>query len=396
MGDMIKDIQISVIGGGIAGLSVATALAQRGARVTVYEQAEAIREVGAGLQISPNGLRVLRALGLEAALAATSSLGRAVSLRRAESDREVARLDLNRLDADQKYYFVHRADLIALLLEGARAAGVQLRLLQRVTSVETGPQPQINFETGASVTSDLVIDASGLHSTLRAQLNGDAPPFFTGQVAWRAVVPNTQGREGDVQVHMAPGRHIVSYPLRSGESLNIVAVQERSQWAQEGWAHRDDPANLRAAFKDASPKVRDMLEQVQHVHIWGLFRHPVAENWHGQNCAILGDAAHPTLPFLAQGANMALEDAWALCMSLSAEGSIESRLAQYQRTRRARVVKVIEAANSNAWRYHLRRTPLRFAAHVALGLGSRFAPGVMLHQFDWLYGYDITAEMPEN
>ncbi|MGB7319066.1 MAG: FAD-dependent monooxygenase [Planktotalea sp.] len=389
-------MNIGIVGGGIGGLAIATALAQRGAKVVVYEQAEAISEVGAGLQISPNGVCVLRALGLEEPLAKRSLQGQAVSLRRAESDKEVARLDLTQLQQHQRYHFAHRADLIDILLKGARDAGVQIRLLQHVTSIEPGNPATIHFETGASVACDLVIDAGGLHSKLRSVLNGDDAAFFTGQVAWRALIPNAQGRSGDVQVHMAAGCHIVSYPLRDASMLNLVAVQERSLWAEEGWMQRDDPANLCAAFEGAAPAVQDMLEQVDDVHIWGLFRHPVAENWHGAGCALLGDAAHPTLPFLAQGANMALEDAWALCAALQSDAPLTERLARYQASRKSRATKVVKAANANAWKYHLPHGPVRFAAHSVLQLGSRFAPRKMLHQFDWLYSYDITSESAKN
>ncbi|MGH1576910.1 FAD-dependent monooxygenase [Planktotalea sp.] len=385
-------MNISVVGGGIAGLTVATALAQRGALVTVFEQAEAIKEVGAGLQISPNGLRVLRALGLERQLASCSSKGKCVSLRRAESDREVARLDLTRLPADQSYHFVHRADLIALLLDAAKQAGVNIQLLQKIKAIEPGSPATLHFETGAQVHSDLIIDAAGLHSPLRATLNGDSEPFFTGQVAWRAVIPNTFGRSGDVQVHMAPKSHVVSYPLRGGALINLVAVQERTLWADEGWSQKDSVENLLAAFEGVAPSLRAMLEKVDTLHLWGLFRHPVAPNWHGESCALIGDAAHPTLPFLAQGANMALEDAWALCRALQESGPIDLRLEAFQELRHARVSKVVKAATGNAWKYHLPYGPTRFAAHLALGVGSKIAPNLMLRQFDWLYGYDITSQ----
>ena len=189
---------------------------------------------------------------------------------------------------------------------------------------------------------------------------------------------------------MAPRRHIVSYPLQGGESINLVAVQERTAWQGEGWSQRDDPNNLRAAFEGGSSKVTAMLDHVDELHLWGLFRHPVAETWVAENCVLLGDAAHPTLPFLAQGANMALEDAWALCKLVQVD-DLQIGLARYEALRQPRVRKVIAAANSNAWRYHLPRGPVRLAAHVALGLGSRIAPRVMLKQFDWLYGYDITT-----
>lgn len=389
---MNKTLNVTVVGGGIGGLAVAVALARHGHQVTVLEQAPEIAEVGAGLQVSPNGLRVLRALGLEEALAVASVQGHAVSLRRAESDFEVARLDLTRLPPDQRYHFVHRADLIALLHDAARAAGVVIKLDQQVVAFDQGAPARVHLADGASQSGDLVIDASGLHSRLRGDLNSADAPFFTGQVAWRAIVPNTAGRKNDVQVHMAPHSHIVSYPLRGGEKLNLVAVQERSEWQAEGWAHRDDPANLRATFETASKPVRDMLARVEQVHLWGLFRHPVAENWVGAGCAMLGDAAHPTLPFLAQGANMALEDAWVLSACVQRENDLSQALRTYQSLRQTRVQKVINASNNNAWRYHLPHGPVRFGAHVALGLGSRIAPGMMLRQFDWLYGHDVTRE----
>ncbi|SEP55224.1 FAD-dependent monooxygenase [Thalassovita taeanensis] len=378
-----------VIGGGIGGLAVARALALRGADVTLLEQAEAITEVGAGLQISPNGVAVMRALGLAQDLARDAVRGRGVSLRDYRRG-EVLHLDLGRVE-DQDFYFVHRADLINILVAGAREAGVKIRLLQQVDRVLPGAPAQVELANGATLTADLVIGADGLHSRLRPALNGDDAPVFTGQVAWRAVVPNTDNRRPEAWVHMGPGRHMVSYPLRGGKDLNIVAVQERHAWADEGWNHADDPDNLRATFADFGAEAQAILSRVTDVQLWGLFRHPVARVWQRDQCALLGDAAHPTLPFLAQGACMALEDAWALADELARSDSIAAGLAAYQNRRAARARRVIDAANGNAWKYHLRPKPLRFAAHMALRLGGALVPGAMLHQFDWLYAHDETA-----
>ncbi len=384
----ILGLRVAVIGAGIGGLAVARALALRGADVTVLEQAEAITEVGAGLQIAPNGLRVLAALGLEDAVAKAGVQGRAVSLRDT-GGAEVLRLDLTRL-ADSRYYFLHRADLIDILADGAREAGVKIRLLQRVEEVTPGPRPEVHFANGASLQCDLVIGADGLHSKLRQALNGGDRPFFTRQAAWRAVIPNITGAGAEARVHMGPGKHLVSYPLRGGQFLNIVAAEERRAWADEGWSHTDDPANLRAAFAGFGGDVPSMLNAVETVHLWGLFRHPVAEIWGRDNTALLGDAAHPTLPFLAQGACMALEDAWVLAESLSGHDTVSAALSAYGRTRRPRATRVIDAASRNAWKYHLKFPPLRMAAHTALRLGGRFAPDRMMHQFDWLYEHDVT------
>jgi salicylate hydroxylase len=386
---MAQPLDALIIGGGIGGLAAATVLAQNGARVRLLEQAAGFAQVGSGLQISPNGLCVLRALGLEDEIRRSAVQATAVSLRTAESDRQVARLDLGRLPPEQAYFFVHRADLVDLLLTAARSAGAEIMTAQKVRTIAPGTPPSTTLDSGETLSADLIIDAGGLHSTLRSTLNGGDKPFFTGQVAWRAVVPNTHSRGPQVHVHMAPGAHVVSYPLRGGADLNIVAVQERKAWAGEGWAHPDDPANLRAAFANAAAGLTEMLARVDEVKLWGLHRHPVAQHWTGAGTALLGDAAHPTLPFLAQGANMALEDAWALASELTRQ-PMSRALRAYQTLRRPRTVRVIEAANGNAWRYHLRRGPIRFAAHSALRLGSTVAPGLMLGQFDWLYGYDIT------
>ena len=384
---------VTVLGAGIAGLAVARALALRGASVTVLEQADAVREVGAGLQISPNGACVLRALGLEEALQAASTRAEAVELRDGLTGAAVTRLEVGRLRPEQGYHFLHRADLIALLLQGAEAAGVTLRLLQRVDAVDvSGPRPLLSVD-GDWLETGLLIGADGLHSRLRLALNGPEKPFFTHQVAWRALIPCEAGAAAVAEVHMGEGRHIVSYPLRGGRLRNIVAVEERRKWAEESWSLRDDSMDLRLAFERFNPRVRGWLDQVEDPWLWGLFRHPVARIWycatpHGA-AAILGDAAHPTLPFLAQGASMALEDAWVLAECLGGHDTAAAGLAAYQALRQPRTSRIVAAANTNARTYHL-GGPLRSLAHTGMRLTGRFAPNAMLGRFDWLYNHDVT------
>jgi salicylate hydroxylase len=384
---MLKGQEITVLGAGIAGLAVATALAQRGAQVRVLEQADAIREVGAGLQVTPNGVAVLRALGLEGALQAAAPLARAVQLRDFRRGDPVFRLDLTR--PDRPYHLTHRADLINILRQGASEAGARIELGQHVTGVDPeAGQMQVN---GHTETAPLIIGAGGLHSPTRAALNPGGQPFFTGQVAWRSTIPwDDPTTPPEATVHMGPGRHLVTYPLRGGALLNVVAVEERDAWAAEGWHHRDDPQAPWRAFVDFCPEVRDILYRAEEVFLWGLFRHPVARNWGQGRAAILGDAAHPTLPFLAQGANMALEDAWVLADCLDTHATTEAAFATYQARRRPRAARVIDAASRNARNYHLHPGPTRAAAHLALRLGTRLAPGLAARQFEWLYGHDVT------
>ncbi len=383
--------KICVLGAGIGGLAAATALARRGAEVTVMEQSAEIAEVGAGLQIGPNGFAVMRALGAGDALTSCSVRAEGVSLLDGVTEKPVFGLDFQRFADDQEYYFVHRADLVDVLADAARKAGVKIRLLQQVETVTVQDgHAHVVMKQGGGASPDVLIGADGLHSRVRMALNRDKDPFFTRQVAWRTIVP-AQGNEPVVaRVYMGAGKHLVVYPLRDGKMLNIVAVQERDEWAAEGWNFRDDPASLRAVFADFGSGVQGLLERVEDVYLWGLFRHPVAENWHKGRVAILGDAAHPTLPFMAQGAVMALEDAWVLADALDKADTVETGLASYQTRRRPRAARVIDAASKNARNYHLSPGPFRFAAHTALRLGSTFAPSLAMKKFDWIYKHDVT------
>ncbi len=383
-------MQVAVIGGGIGGLTAALCLAQRGAQVQVFEQAPAITEVGAGLQMSPNGFCVLRALGLGDAISQAAVRAQAVELRDYRAGRLVTRLNVGQLGKGQPYFFLHRADLIDVLYKFALESGVKVVTGAKVQDVDDGTG-QLLFADGTSETADLIIGADGLHSVVRPNLNGTLAPFFTGQTAWRATVPMTSDVPDVATVHMGPKRHVVSYPLRGGKLMNLVAVQEKPEWQAEGWSHQDDPDNLREAFADFGGEISKILKNVTETGVWGLFRHPVAPRWHGASVALLGDAAHPTLPFMAQGAVMAIEDAWVLADALSVTDDKEAGLALYQSRRMERVTKIVEAANGNAWKYHLSNPLIRTAAHTAMRLAGTIVPGKMMGQFDWIYRHDVTA-----
>jgi salicylate hydroxylase len=376
---------ITLLGAGIAGLACARALALRGAEVTVLEQADAIREVGAGLQISPNGAAVLRALGLGEALDRAGTAATGVRLIDGPTAEPVLSMDLRGRD----FRLLHRADLIALLLEGARGAGAELRLLQRIETVDlTGARPRIVTAQGAALTPDLLIGADGLHSPTRAALNGAAAAVFTGQVAWRAVLPEaeTEDTAALAEVHMGPGRHLVSYPLRGGRQRNIVAVEERSRWAEESWTLRDDPMDLRLAFGTFSPRVRGWLDRVEEVHLWGLFRHPVARYWHGGRAVILGDAAHPTLPMLASGAAMAMEDGFILARCLQAlPQDVPAALLRYEQARLARTARVVRGSSESARRFH--NPALADATGAAAYVDAEWSSDKVHARYDWLFSY---------
>jgi len=366
---------IAVVGAGIGGLAVALACAGRGANVQVFEQADELREVGAGIQISPNGMCVLAGLGVADEIAAQTTRSTAIELRDYRQGRLISRFDLQKHGQAAGHFAVHRVDIVEVLYKACLAAGVAFQFGHKAAFTPDDPR--------------IVIAADGVNSSHRIKFLNASEPSFTGQVAWRAVVPNEGAVPAISCVHLAPGRHLVTYPLRQGRLINIVAVQARKTWAASGWSAPDDPAHLRAVFADFTPEVQALLNRVERCFIWGLHRYPVEQKWYRGNLVLLGDAVHPMLPFMAQGANMALEDAWILATCLAHFDHPAEAFAAYQSSRRARVDRVVAASTKNATAFHL-AAPARMIAHAALRLGDKIAPGAGIKRLDWLYGYDAT------
>ncbi len=391
--------EIAVVGGGIGGLAAAAALAERRARVEVFEQAPALTEVGAGIQIAPNGVAVLEALGMRDDAERLASLPGDVLLRDHRHDRVVARVPLGHdmvRRYGRPYWQFHRADLLSVLVAGASRAGATITLGATVT--EAAPDADgvaLRLADGTERSFDIVIAADGVRSAIRAAHFGGAPARYTGNVAWRGIVDAT-GLIGPLLpdgacVTMGPGRHLVTYPLRGSRQINFVAVEERADWTAEGWTRPDDPANLRRAFAGWGGAAAALLERVETTFLWGLFDHPPLPAWHRGTIGLLGDACHPMLPFLAQGATMALEDAWVLAAELDVAASPERGLFAYEARRRSRATRVQRASARNGRVYHLDGAA-RGLAHLGLGIASRLAPGpLLLGRFDWLYGVDVVS-----
>ncbi|WP_424833408.1 FAD-dependent monooxygenase [Ruegeria sp.] len=381
----IKDLNFCVIGGGIGGLAAALALRQAGGKVTVLEQAAELTEVGAGLQISANGMCVLRALGVVGDVPARGQISYGTILRDYRAGRIISRVPPP--EAGETYYY-HRADLLGLLHDAARQAGVDIRLNAQVATVNKHPsEAEIVLRSGECLRTECAIAADGGRSAIRPILNGTETPVFTHQIAWRATVPVTQTSEKPcASLTMGPGRHVVTYPLREQSLMNVVAIEERSDWTEEGWRRRGDPEDLRARFADFGGPVGEILARVDEAHLWALFLRPVAQSWQNGRLALLGDAAHPTLPFMAQGACLALEDAWVLQRAFAEQSGIGSALAAYEAARRPRAVQVVAAAGANARKFHL-RGPMRLAAQGVLSVvGPRLA-----RKYDWIYDFDPTV-----
>ena len=387
-----------IAGGGIAGMAAALALAREGWRVTVCEEAPAPAELGAGLQMSPNATRVLRWLGVLDAVAAVAFRPRAAVMRDGRTGARIYRAALGEA-AERRwgapYLHVHRADLLAALSAAAGAAGADIRGGARVEGYLLRPEgPTLKLAGGETLSGDLVIGADGIRSALRARLNGPEAPDFTGMVAWRGTVPAARLPDGlvapDATVWAGPGRHLVSYYLRGGSLVNFVAVEERGAWTAEGWSAPGDPDALRRGFAGWHAAVTGLLDHVEETFLWGLFGRPEQVRWVDGPVVLIGDAAHPMLPFMAQGAAMALEDVAVLVAEVQAGGDLAEALLAHEERRWPRVARVQRISLANGRFFHRRSGLARLGHRGLVAAVSRLAPGLAAAQLDWLYGHDAT------
>jgi salicylate hydroxylase len=385
--------QVVIAGGGIGGLAAAVACAQRGVPVQLLERAEQLSEVGAGIQIGPNVTRILQAWGLGAALAQVAAFPGQLQARDAQSGRVLGTLRLDkRAQAlyGAPYATIHRADLQGLLQRAAQSAGLDLLLGQTVQSWQGNEEAvHVNTAEGLSLQASALIGADGLWSAVRQQLLGDAPARFTGHLAYRALVAQTDLpahlRSDQVTVWMGPRLHVVHYPVRAGEWLNLVAIVhgEKPQHAHE-WDQVGHTQALMQAMGAVGANLHERLATVPAWRQWALHdRAPVAgaqEMAHGR-VALLGDAAHPMRPYLAQGAGMAIEDAQALGQCLSAEtGSVAVRLQAYAEQRWVRNARVQARAIRNGRIFHA-TGPVAWGRNMSMRL-----LGERVMDVPWLYG----------
>lgn len=388
-----------IAGGGIGGMATALALARAGWQVSLHEKAETFREVGAGLQMSPNASRVLRWLGVLDAVEPLAFRPRAAEMRDGQSGTLIYRAELGDVAEARwgaPYLHVHRGDLLHVLVEAARAAGVALHTSDAAEAYSNRSDGvRLRMADGRAETADLAIGADGINSAIRAVLNGPDTPEFSGQAVWRGTVPAEALPDGLVEpaatVWAGPGRHLVTYYLRGGALVNYVAVEERSGWAEERWSVPGDPEALRVAFAGWHPRVTGLLSRIEAPTVWGLFLRPEQVRWSDGRVALLGDAAHAMLPFMAQGAAMALEDAAVLVRELSRHDAVAEALRAYEEARWPRVARVQARSRANGQLFHTRTAMGRLMSWTPMTLASRFAPAVAAAQLDWLYGRDVTA-----
>ncbi|MEK7345271.1 MAG: FAD-dependent monooxygenase [Pseudomonadota bacterium] len=391
--------QVLVAGSGIGGLAAALACARQGVSVQLLERAAQLSEVGAGIQIGPNVTRILQAWGLGDALAQVAAFPKRLQARDAQTGQVLGSLRLaERAQAlyGAPYATIHRADLQDLLHAAAQTAGVAVRLGQAVQGWhETAEGLQVDAADGSNVQADALVGADGVWSAVRQQLLGDAPARFTGHLAYRALLAQADLpahlRTDEVTVWMGPRLHVVHYPVRSGQWLNLVAIVHGDKPAQaNAWDAAGHTQTLMQAMGGVGKDLHERLAAVPAWRQWALHdRAPMtaAREMAQGRVALLGDAAHPMRPYLAQGAGMAIEDAQVLAQCLAqGAGSVSARLKAYAEQRWARNAQVQARAIRNGQIFHA-------TGPVALGrnLSMRLL-GERVMDVPWLYGGGPVAD----
>lgn len=352
-------MKIAIIGGGIGGLATALAMTQAGYAVTVLERSNQLVDLGAGITLAPNATRVLYHLGLGPGLEETSVTPPKTEYRHYRTGAVIMRMMTKNFREiyGAPYMRLHRWDLQhAMITRLAQIAPGALRLGAHVERLEPrGDHVALAFADGRTETADLVVAADGIRSAIRESLFSPAPPEFTGFVAWRGLVDTADlpPHLRESAVAFGRGRHINRYLVRRGELLNFVAVAQRDQWEAEGWTIAAPLDEFLAEFSSFDEGTRTVISRPVRGQVfkWGLFGRPWLERWSSGRVVLLGDAAHPMLPFLGQGAANAIEDAMILTRCLTAETSPERAFDLYQRTRGARVRGATEQAARRGDRY---------------------------------------------
>jgi salicylate hydroxylase len=396
---MNRSRHVAVIGAGIGGLTAALALLKRGIDVQVYEQSDQLREIGAGIQISSNGTRVLFALGLEAALAQVQVRPERRELRHWSTGETWNWFDLGAKSIERfgtPHLMLHRADLHGLLADTVRMLKRDaVTLNKRCVSVAShADHAEASFEDGSKIKAPYVIGADGIHSRVRVCLFGPSKPIFTGCIAWRGLIPMEK-----LPRHLArmvgtnwlgPHGNVLHYPVRRGEIMNYVSTSARDDWQIESWSTVGTTEELRNDFRDWHADVQVMIDRIKTPYKWALMIREPMPAWSRGRVTLLGDACHPTLPFLGQGGVMSIEDGYVVAACVDKYfGEPDVALARYEEIRRERTAMVVRKASEN--KASAFAPNLLDKDRIAEEVAREWQQVRLRERMEWLYNYDATA-----
>ena len=386
-----------IIGGGIGGLSAAICLRLIGWQVRVLEQAPKISEVGAGVQISPNGVKILETMGVMPLLESSLFEPDAIEILMGVSGRKLLYLPMKEAAVHRwgaRYIQIHRADLIAgLIARLAKLAPDTVKVGTQVASYTHHTHGvRLVLKDGSIEHADLAVGADGIHSTIRNQMLGPDAPHFTGNIAWRALVP--LAKLGDLAppatgcIWVGHGKHAVTTRIKAGTTVNFIGVVEQSDWKKEGWKTEGRKQDALADFAGWDKRILNVIQKARVLHKWALFDRPPLPHWHDKHVVLLGDAAHPMLPSMAQGAVQSIEDAYMLtqCLKEAKGDGIPRAITNYFDKRIARATKVQRISAQNLRLFHKSSRPAQILSFGPIWLAGKLAPSLVQKRNDWLYG----------
>jgi salicylate hydroxylase len=388
-----------VMGGGIGGLTAALALLKRGLDVEVHEQAPELKEVGAGIQISSNGTRVLYALGLEDAIKRVQVLPSRRQIRHWSTGETWNWFDLGAVTRERygtPHVMLHRGDLHGLLADAVRALKPDaIHLGKRCVGLsQSAGRVEITFTDGTAVEAAYVIGADGIHSRVRECLFGPDQPEFTGAVAWRGLVPMGKLPPPLRQMQgvnwLGPHGHVLHYPVRRGELMNFISFVERDDWRIESWVTQGTRDELAGDYRGWHEDVHAIIRNIETPYKWAMMVRGPMPRWSKGRVTLMGDACHPTLPFLGQGGVMAIEDGYVLAACLAKYfDDPERAFTRYEEARRERTAAVVRKSHEN--RRSAFSPALADPSQVAVEVAREWQQERVRERMEWLYAYDATA-----
>ncbi|WP_153722593.1 FAD-dependent monooxygenase [Sporosarcina cascadiensis] len=391
---------IGIIGAGIGGVALARSLEQRGIPYHLFEQAPAFGEVGAGIQMTPNAVKVLNALGLANEIDSVGFLPESMDGRSWDTGKELfstpIKKEFKRIFGAE-YYHLHRADLHEILTKDIPEEKITFNIkCQDVKN--SGDKAIAYFDNGESFEADLIVGADGIRSVVREALWGIDDPKFTGDMCWRALVPVDEYPLSFVKpaasFWFGPKAHVVTYYVKGGKAVNIVAIKETDGWVKESWTEPSSTSELLEAYKGWNSDLIDLFQKTDNLQVfkWGLFDRDPMDQWSKGNITLLGDSAHPMLPYLSQGAAMAIEDAFVLAEAIEYyEGETNSALQAYEEERRPRTRRVQLESRERGRTYHLESSEEQQKRDQEIQERQKEDPNAVGIKSEWVYEYDATS-----